>query len=158
MRTFEDTLTVWRVFEEFVRDGYVRSIGISNTYDLHILRQLYSMSDIKPSFLQNRFYAKSGYDVEIRRFCVDNNIKYQSFWTLTANPHVLRSDIMNSIRSKRIGVTAAQIFFKFVRSQGIIPLSGTTSVEHMTEDLAVESMESLNAEEIALLQDELFNG
>ena len=33
--------------------------------------------------------------------------------------------------------TPAQVFFMFVHSLGIIPLSGTTSTTHMAEDVAV---------------------
>ena len=32
--------------------------------------------------------------------------------------------------------TAPQIFFNFIKSQGIVFLTGTTSEAHMTEDLA----------------------
>ena len=39
--------------------------------------------------LQNRFYVDSGYDLELRQFCREQGITYQTFWTLTANPHVL---------------------------------------------------------------------
>ena len=89
MKNFEDTMIVWRIFEDFVDQGKIRSIGISNTYNIEILKQLYDESRIKPSYLQNRFYKRSHYDIKIRQFCQEKIIKYQSFWTLTANPHIL---------------------------------------------------------------------
>ena len=47
----------------------------------------------------------------------------------------------------KYGKTAAQIFFAFVRSQGLMFLTGTTSRKHMTEDLDVVNIQ-LNATEI----------
>lgn len=89
MSRFEDTMTVWRVFETLHRSGRVRSIGISNVYDMTTLEHLYEQADVKPAYVQNRFYAKSGYDKEIRAFCQMHNMQYQSFWSLTANRHVM---------------------------------------------------------------------
>lgn len=89
MRTIADTIKVWRVFEEIYRTGAVKRLGLSNTYDLHVLQSVYEAAEIKPSVLQNRFYSQSGYDVKIREFCRSNNIQYQSFWTLTANPKIV---------------------------------------------------------------------
>lgn len=91
MAQFAETLTVWRAFEEIHAQGRVRQLGISNCYSLNTLKQLYSEAVVKPTVLQNRFYAESGYDEEVRQFCKENGIAYQSFWTLTANPHILKT-------------------------------------------------------------------
>lgn len=89
MGMLEETLSVWRVFEELYAAGRVRYLGISNMYSLEALIQLYSHAVIKPTFVQNRFYKKSGFDVGIREFCLAHGMKYQSFWTLTATPSFL---------------------------------------------------------------------
>jgi hypothetical protein len=56
---------------------------------LSLLKNIYNSANIKPKFIQNRFYSKSGYDVNIREFCKEKDMVYQSFWTLTANPHII---------------------------------------------------------------------
>jgi diketogulonate reductase-like aldo/keto reductase len=90
MPRYEDTLLVWSVFEEYFNQSLVHSLGLSNIYDLDTLKVLYETVIIKPSFVQNRFYAKTGYDKEIRRFCQEKGIIYQSFWSLTANKQILK--------------------------------------------------------------------
>lgn len=150
METLDKTIEVWRVFEELYKEGNVRHLGISNTYNLRILRALYDVAEIKPSFVQNRFYRDSGYDKELRLFCDENNIKYQSFWTLTANPHILQSDEMNGLVAK-YGKTPQQLFFKYVQSKGIVPLTGTTDANHMAQDLEVTSSLSLTEDDIATI-------
>ena len=90
MGTIADTLVVWKTFEELYKQGKVRYLGMSNTYQLRVLQTIYDSAEIKPTFLQNRFYRDSGYDYAIREFCREHSIYYQSFWTLTANPDILR--------------------------------------------------------------------
>mmetsp|Transcript_15704 Transcript_15704/g.15843 ORF Transcript_15704/g.15843 Transcript_15704/m.15843 type:complete len:334 (-) Transcript_15704:120-1121(-) len=155
MRQPGDTLRVWRVFEKFVNNGQVRKIGISNTYKLSVLSNLYDEADIKPSFLQNRFYDKSGYDKEIRAYCLEKGIQYQSFWTLTANPRTIRSDVVKNI-AKTYSQTKEQIFFRFIKSLGIVPLSGTTSETHMREDLQATANYQLTASEFEAIESVIF--
>eukprot|EP01039_Chlorochromonas_danica_P005681 gene5682-6264_t len=152
MRTVEDTLTVWRVLEEFHHAGVVRHLGLSNTYNLQVLQAVYDAAEVKPSFLQNRFYRENGYDVEIRKYCDSKNIRYQSFWTLTGNPLVLRNAVVQRI-GKKHNKSAEEIFYKFVQSLGIIILDGTTSRSHMIADLNLHTfhLDEMEREEIRAL-------
>ncbi|KAK1744557.1 aldo-keto reductase family protein [Skeletonema marinoi] len=52
---WDDHFEVWRTMEEAVDEG------------------------------KNRFYSDSGHDVQVRTFCEEKDIEYQSFWTLVAN-------------------------------------------------------------------------
>ncbi|GIT97326.1 aldo/keto reductase [Sulfurovum sp. TSL1] len=134
LSSFKDLETVWRAMEEIAQRGEVKQLGISNIYDLHTLQDLYKMAKIKPSVVQNRFYAGSGYDKEIRHFCKTHNIIYQSFWTLTANPHILQSTELVEL-SKKYNKNVIQLFFAYLHQTGITPLTGTTNIEHMQSDL-----------------------
>jgi len=147
MKTWEETYEVWRVFEEYVKNKTIKQIGISNIYVLPQLEKLFEKADIKPSVVQNRFYMKTGYDKEIRKFCKENGILYQSFWTLTANDHILENAKTIEIAEK-YNKTPAQIFFKYVLQLGIAPLTGTSNENHMKEDLEVLEMEDLQEDEI----------
>ena len=119
-----------------VQSGLVASIGISNCYTPELFRALCEKTRVKPSVLQNRFYAKTGYDVELRALCATHRVRYQSFWTLTANPHVLSDPRLRSI-ADRHGLTPAQTFFRGLMQHGIVPLTGTCLREHMQQDLDV---------------------
>jgi len=94
------TLSVWKTLEQFVKQGKIKQIGLSNFYDLSDIKKVWEFAEIKPAIIQNRFYKDSGYDVGIRGFCATNQIFYQSFWTLTANPHVIASSLVKK-NSKR---------------------------------------------------------
>ena len=133
--TLDLTLQVWRELEALVASGVVRELGISNCYQLEELQALCAAARIPPLVVQNRFYAKTGYDREIRALCRERGMLYQSFWTLTANPQILSHFEVQAL-ARRYGVTPAQLFFRGLTQIGIVPLTGTCSAEHLREDLA----------------------
>lgn len=143
---FSDLLSVWTAMETIYKRGEALHLGISNCYDLSVLKRLYDEAEIKPSIVQNRFYRDSDYDTELRQWCKTHTIMYQSFWSLTANPQLLGSKEVVRLAMK-YKKSEAQIFFAYLMSQGITPLSGTTSNEHMLEDLEAMTL-SLTDNEI----------
>lgn len=147
--TFEETLRAWQVMEEIHEEGGARMLGISNCYHPLFFKELYRIATARPSVLQNRFYAETGYDKELRLFCREQGIVYESFWTLTANPHLMESQTVVSLAEK-YGKTPAQILFRYLTQYGVVPLTGTRSVEHMREDLEIVGFE-LDAEELEII-------
>jgi diketogulonate reductase-like aldo/keto reductase len=88
-----------------------------------------------PAFVQNRCFARLGWDREIRRFCTERKIIYQGFSLLTANPEVVQHPPLIELAAK-LNATPAQVVFAFARAVGILPLTGTSNAEHMNQDLA----------------------
>jgi diketogulonate reductase-like aldo/keto reductase len=131
---YKELQTVWHTMQSFVDKNVVRQIGISNCYDLGTLKRLFEEDGARPAVVQNRFYEQSDYDKEIRTWCLDNNVIYQSFWTLTANPHLLGSKaiIKAAMAHKK---TPVQVMYRYMSQIGAIPLNGTTDPQHMREDL-----------------------
>ena len=136
IRPFDKLLLAWRTFEAQVDAGLVLALGISNCYELRELTALWQAARIKPSVVQNRFYRDTGYDAEIRAFCSQHGIRYQSFWTLSANPHLLAHRDVQALAARH-SATAAQILFRYLTQRSVTPLTGTTSERHMQEDLAI---------------------
>jgi diketogulonate reductase-like aldo/keto reductase len=147
--TAERTLAVWQALESLVDAGAVRQLGLSNCYSLADIEHLWHYSRIKPAVVQNRFHAETGYDREIRGFCSRQQIIYQSFWTLTANPHVLAHPTIAALASthKR---TPPQILFRYLTQTGVVPLTGTRSEKHMREDLSIFEFELTTEERRAV--------
>jgi diketogulonate reductase-like aldo/keto reductase len=104
------------------------------------LQTLYASARHKPAVLQNRFYADTGYDRELRVFCRQRGMIYQSFWTLTANPLLLAHRTVQALAAQ-YGRTPAQILFRYLTQNDITPLTGTRSQTHMREDLAIFDFE-----------------
>jgi diketogulonate reductase-like aldo/keto reductase len=138
--TREETLLAWRAIEAIVDAGGTRQAGISNCYSLSTLQDLCSSARHKPAVVQNRFYAETRFDREIRRFCQENGLIYQCFWTLTANPEILAHATIVALASA-YGKTSAQIVFRYLTQTAVVPLTGTRSETHMREDLSIFEFE-----------------
>lgn len=137
METFDETLKVWRVMEGFVDDDKVLRLGMSNCYDYDYFVALYEAARIKPSVLQNRFRAETQFDTELRQFCKEHGIWYQSFWTLTANRAALDLPEVHALAREK-HLTPQTLLFAFLMTLGYVtPLSGTTSENHMALDVDV---------------------
>ena len=133
----------------------VRTLGISNIYSLPALQSLWNSAQVKPSVVQNRFHAPTNYDSAIRTFCREHEITYQSFWTLTANPHLLSSDPVQGVAkeaskprnpddysdgasySSGVHVSPeAALYALVIGDEGCMSvLDGTTNSQRMEEDL-----------------------
>ncbi|MEO8382537.1 MAG: aldo/keto reductase [Acidobacteriota bacterium] len=129
---------VWSSMEELQRSGATRFLGISNV-SLEQLEALLEVAAVPPSFVQNRCYASTGWDRDVRAVCRRHSIVYQGFSLLTANVRELRSASFLEIVA-RTGATPAQVVFRFAREVGMLPLTGTTDPAHMREDLAAEEL------------------
>jgi diketogulonate reductase-like aldo/keto reductase len=140
---------VWKKMEALQKTGKTKYLGISNvTFDQ--LKELFTKAMIKPTFVQNRCFANTAWDREIRTFCKDNNIIYQGFSLLTANAYVLNNQQLKEIILKS-GKTAAQVLFRFAMQVGMIPLTGTTNETHMKQDLSCTNF-SLSDEEVTFIE------
>jgi diketogulonate reductase-like aldo/keto reductase len=124
---------VWGAMSELARAKKVRLLGISNV-TLPQLAQLHEHAEVKPAFVQNRCYARTGWDREIRAFCRAHDIVYQGFSLLTANRRELAGPTVARITA-RTRRTVAQVVFGFALQVGMIPLTGTSDASHMREDL-----------------------
>jgi len=140
---------VWNAIEAIYKSGRAGMIGISNVNPLQ-LSALIEKADIKPMAVQNRCFANRGWDRDVRRICQKHGIMYQGFSLLTANPYVLRRPEVITM-AKRLGVDTPQVIFRFAMQAGMVPLTGTTSLEHMKEDLKVYDIE-LSTDEVKLIE------
>lgn len=129
------------VWEAMCRErdaGRVRFLGVSNV-SLRHLEQLTAAHSGPPSFVQNRCFAHTRWDTDVRAFCQKRGIVYQGFSLLTANLDVLHDPYLVNLAS-RMNVTPAQVVFSFARTIGILPLTGTSDPERMRQDLATREL------------------
>ncbi len=139
---------VWTAMVKERDAGRARVLGVSNVSLRHLEAMVAHHGEV-PAFVQNRCFARMGWDREVRAFCRANNITYQGFSLLTANPEVLQSPIVRGIAAQH-KVTAAQVVFRFAQAAGMLPLTGTTDAAHMAQDLASREI-VLTDEEVKLV-------
>lgn len=145
-----DDWAAWRSMEAIYDSGRVRMLGVSNV-NFEQLKCLCDGARVGPSFVQNRCFASLGWDRQIREFCEANGIHYQGFSLLTANRRALASSDLARIAASH-GRTIEQLVFRFAIEVGMIPLTGTTSADHMGEDLDIFDFH-LKPEEIEQIEE-----
>lgn len=129
---------VWKEMENLYKSGRVKCLGVSNI-SFEQLKLLIEKAAIKPVMVQNRCFARTKWDRQIRGLCRANNILYQGFSLLTANTMDLNHPVIFNI-ARRHRCSIPQMVFRFAMEKGMIPLTGTTSLDHMKEDMAVYDM------------------
>jgi diketogulonate reductase-like aldo/keto reductase len=140
---------VWAAMEDIYQSGKTKMIGISNVAAGQ-LTQLCEQANVKPMVVQNRCYAALGWDKEVREICRIHGIIYQGFSLLTANREVLIYPEIQKI-ARRLDSGPAQIIFRFAMQIGMLPLTGTTSQQHMKEDLQAEQL-TLSSQELERIE------
>ncbi len=130
----DDDYEVWEAMVRERNAGRTRLLGVSNIA-LSQLQQMIAFHSEIPAFVQNRCYARLGWDREVRECCRNHDIVYQGFSLLTANKDVLRNPVVIDLAAQQ-NATPAQVIFAFARAVGMLPLTGTSSAEHMREDLS----------------------
>ena len=140
---------VWAAMEAFYEAGKTKTIGVSNITAAQ-LTLLCQQAQVKPMMVQNRCFAVTAWDEEVRDICQQHGIIYQGFSLLTANRDVLAEPEILAIAARE-GVGPAQVIFRFALEVGMLPLTGTTNPQHMAEDLAAARI-TLSADEVQRIE------
>src|SRR5436189_220475 len=144
-----DGALVWAAMAKERDAGRTRLLGASNV-SLRHLAQMAATGAETPAFVQNRCFARLGWDRAVRAFCAQRSIVYQGFSLLTANPEVLQHPLVSRLAA-RLHATRPQIVFRFGQAVGMLPLTGTTDPEHMTQDLASRDL-APSADEVRAIE------
>lgn len=139
----------WGALEAVYERGIARRIGVSNVGPGH-LQDLIEQATVPPMAVQNRCFARTGWDRDVRILCRRHGIAYQGFSLLTANPFVLEHPEIRRMAQAR-EATPQQVVFGFAHQVGMIPLTGTTDPRHMAQDLEAARI-ALDDGEIDLIE------
>lgn len=140
---------VWAAIESLYDAGKAKMIGVSNV-SADQLTLLCAKAKHKPMVVQNRCYAAFGWDRDVREICRTHSLIYQGFSILTANREVFAEPAIRAMAAKyQTGL--AQIVFRFSQQIGMLPLTGTTNPQHMTEDLQCEQF-TLSPDELVVIE------
>src|SRR5262245_1519491 len=146
---------VWAAMVAERDAGRARMLGVSNV-SLRHLEQMADTGAELPAFVQNRCFARMGWDRAVRAFCARRKITYQGFSLLTANPEVGRHGLVQGIATRE-AATPAQVVFRFALAVGMLPLTGTTDEDHMQQDLTSRAL-ALSPDEVRAIDDIALRG
>ena len=142
---------VWGAMERLHRERRARLLGVSNI-SRDQLMTLCGSATVAPALVQNRCYARTGWDQAVREVCRERGIVYQGFSLLTANQRELRGATAAAAAiARRLGATIPQVVFRFAFAVGMVALTGTSDRIHMQQDLAALDL-AITESDVAALE------
>ena len=130
----EDDAEVWEAMRKERDAGHTRLLGVSNVSLEHLEQMAASQTEL-PAFVQNRCFARTGWDREVRAFCD----RAQDHLSGILAAHRESGSAAASSADRAGGKTERNSGaggLRFARAVGMLPLTGTTNAEHMKQDLA----------------------
>lgn len=129
---------VYRALEQGVKDGKLRSMGISNYYTKAEFDRITEGAEIMPAVIQNEnhiFYQNTELQEYVSRF----GTVVESYYPFGGRGHT--RDSMNHAEIRRIagihGKTGAQIILRWHLQAGYIAIPGSSNPDHIAENFDV---------------------
>lgn len=130
----EENKEVWRAMEEFLADGRVKAIGVSN-FTRPDLESLLPACTTVPAVDQIQWYI--GYDVaDTVAACAEHGILVEAYSPFAHGRIVNHPDIIDM--GRRYEVTAPQLSIRYLMQKGAVPLPKATSADHIKANAQVD--------------------
>lgn len=142
----------YKVMEQFVEEGKIRSIGLSNWY-VEELTEFLPQVDIVPALVQNEihpYYQEN----DVIPFIQDLGIVVQGWYPLGGRGHtgeLLGDPVISEIAGAH-GVSSAQVILRWNLQKGVVVIPGSGNPDHIKENadlyhfsLTEDEMAQINA-------------
>ena len=132
--------------EEFVEDGKIRSLGLSNWY-VKELGEFLPQVTITPALVQNEihpYYQEK--DINTKNQAL--GMVFQYWYPLGGRGHtaeLLGDEVISSI-AKAHGVSSAQVILRWNLQKGVVVIPGSSNPDHIKEITELYGFELTDAE------------
>lgn len=136
----------YKAMEQFVKDGKIRSLGLSNWY-IEELKTFLPQVDIKPALVQNEihpYYQEN----DVIPFIQEQGIAVQGWYPLGGRGHTaeLLGDAVISEIAANHGVSSAQVILRWNLQKGVVVIPGSSNPDHIKENTELYHFELTDAE------------
>jgi 2,5-diketo-D-gluconate reductase A len=132
-----DFVTTWRTMSEFVEDGRVTSVGVSN-FEPHHLDRIVSETGVVPVLNQVEVHPFFGNE-DVRAACARHDVAVEA-WAPIARGKVAEDATITDI-ADRLGRTPAQVALRWHVQRGDIVFPKTVTPERMHENFDIFDFE-----------------
>jgi pyridoxine 4-dehydrogenase len=136
------------VMQEFQQEGKVRQLGLSNVTvdDIAAARELFDVATV-----QNRYNLADRESEDVLEYCEANGIGFIPWYPLAAGDLAEPGGPVAEVADAH-GATTGQVALAWLlgHSPVMLPIPGTSSIEHLEENVAAAELE-LSADEVAAI-------
>lgn len=143
-----DDVKAYKAMERYVREGKIRSIGVSCYYIQEIddfIRQV----DIKPVLVQNEVHPYYQ-DTDVVPHIQNLAVAVEAWYPLGGRGHqkeLLNDPVLTEI-AMRHGKSVAQVILRWDLQRGVVVIPGSSNPDHMKENISIFDFE-LTEDEMA---------
>ena len=145
-----DDVKAYKAMENYVKQGKIRSLGLSNWY-VEELTEFLPQVTITPALVQNEIHPYYQ-EQDVVPFIQGKGIVVQCWYPLGGRGHtaeLLGDETIRSIAEAH-GVSSAQVILRWDLQRGIVVIPGSSNPEHIKENLDLFGFE-LSDEEMAAI-------
>lgn len=135
---YGDYVSGWKAMEEAVRDGKVKSIGLSN-FPLHKIKEIMAVAEIKPAVLQveiNPYWSQHELKAQLAEIGL-GDVVLEGWYPLGHGDKTLLEEPVFTKLAKKYGKTNAQIIMRWHFQEGNVTFPKTLNSAHMKENIDV---------------------
>lgn len=124
----------WKVFEDYKRQGIVKTIGVSN-FEISQLKELFKIGE-KPAIdqLESSPHFQNEKTLE---FLKENNILHQAWSPIARGRSELLEENVIKKLSEKYGKTKAQIVLRWHIERGSMPIPKSTNPKRIKENIEI---------------------
>lgn len=133
-----DDESVYRAMEEALKNGLVKSIGISNYYSKEQVDEVLSYAKVLPAVIQNEnhiYYQNN----ELREYVKTKGIVIESWYPFGGRGHTaenFENEMIVRI-AQETGKTPAQVILRWQIQEGYIVIPGSSNPDHIEENFDI---------------------
>lgn len=141
-----DDVKAYKAMEKYVREGKIRSIGVS-CYYIKEIDEFIRQVDIKPVLVQNEIHPYYQ-DSDVVRHIQQLGIAVEAWYPLGGRGHQseLLSDPVLAEIAARHGKSVAQVILRWDLQRGVVIIPGSSNPAHMDENISIFDFELSNDE------------
>lgn len=143
-----DYINGYKIMEKAVKEGKVKSIGISN-FEGRPLKEILSICEIKPAVIQVEAHPYFPQN-ELKKTLKDNDILIQAWYPLGHGDKNLISEKIFKDLADKYQKTPAQIILKWHIQSGNIVIPGSKNPAHIKDNINIFDF-TLTKEEVELI-------
>lgn len=147
----ENDVQAYKAMEEAVKEGKIRSIGLSNWY-IEELEAFLPQIEITPSVIQNEIHPYYQ-DSDVIDYIQEKGIVVEGWYPLGGRGHqseLLNDPVLQEI-AKAHDVSVAQVILRWNLQRGVIVIPGSSNPDHIKENTQLYHF-SLTAEEMKQIE------
>lgn len=148
---YGDYVSGWKAMEEAVRDGKVKSIGLSN-FPLHKIKEIMAVAEIKPAVLQveiNPYWNQHELKAQLAEIGL-GDVVLEGWYPLGHGDKTLLEEPVFTKLAKKYGKTNAQIIMRWHFQEGNVTFPKTLNSAHMKENIDVFDFVLTDAEMVEI--------